>query len=86
MVTIYRSLRACHMEGGMVWFLVAWETRTRTNGFKIQQGRFQLNKGQTRKHLLSILVKVIVFVLMHSGRLYMKTLSLIFFLSFKEAI
>uniref|UniRef100_H9GRZ9 RNA helicase n=1 Tax=Anolis carolinensis TaxID=28377 RepID=H9GRZ9_ANOCA len=56
---MYKYVRGSHREEGASLFSAALQTRTRNNGFKLQERRFHLN---IRKNFLSKENKTIVFV------------------------
>ena len=53
MIAVFRCLKGCHKEEGENLFILASEDRTRSNGLKLQQGRFRLD---IRKKFLTVRV------------------------------
>ena len=51
MIAVFNYIKVRHVEEGGNLFTAALETRTRSNGFKLQERRFQLN---SRKHFLTV--------------------------------
>ena len=51
MIAIFNFIKGRHVEEGANLFTAALETRTRSNGFKLQERRFCLN---SRKHFLMV--------------------------------
>ena len=51
MIAMFKYLKGCHVEEGAGLFSRAPETRTRSNGFKLQKKRFHLN---IRKNFLTV--------------------------------
>ena len=51
MIAMFKYLKRCHVEEGVGLFSPALETRTRSNGCKLQEGRFRLN---LRRNFLTI--------------------------------
>lgn len=51
MIAMFKYLKGCHREEGASLFAAALETRTRSNGFKLQERRFHLN---IRRHFLTV--------------------------------
>ena len=48
---MFKYLKGCHVEEGTGLFSTAPDTRTRSNGFKVQEKRFHLN---LRKNFLIV--------------------------------
>ena len=48
---MFNYLKGKHVEEGAILFTAALESRTRSNGFKLQERRFHLN---SRKHFLMV--------------------------------
>uniref|UniRef100_A0A8C4Y1R9 FIIND domain-containing protein n=1 Tax=Gopherus evgoodei TaxID=1825980 RepID=A0A8C4Y1R9_9SAUR len=53
MIAVFRYLKGCHQEEGENLFTLASNDRTRSNGLKLQQGRFRLD---IRKKFLTVRV------------------------------
>uniref|UniRef100_K7EY15 Reverse transcriptase domain-containing protein n=1 Tax=Pelodiscus sinensis TaxID=13735 RepID=K7EY15_PELSI len=53
MIAVFRYLKGCHKEEGENLFILASIDRTRSNGLKLQQGRFRLD---IRKKFLTVRV------------------------------
>ena len=53
MIAVFRYLKGCHKEEGENLFILASGDRTRSNGLKLQQGRFRLD---IRKKFLTVRV------------------------------
>ena len=51
MIAVFNYVKGNHVEEGANLFTAALETRTRNNGFKLQERRFHLN---SRKHFLTV--------------------------------
>ena len=51
MITVFNYIKGRHVEEGAILFTEALESRTRNNGFKLQERRFHLN---SRKHFLMV--------------------------------
>ena len=51
MIAMFKYLKGCHVGEGTGLFSRAPETRTRSNGFKVQETRFHLN---IRKNFLMV--------------------------------
>ena len=51
MIAVFNYIKGRHVEEGASLFTKALESRARSNGFKLQQKRFQLN---SRKHFLMV--------------------------------
>ncbi|WP_411028220.1 hypothetical protein, partial [Salmonella sp. s60131] len=51
MIAMFKYLKGCHIEEGTGLFSMASETRTRGNGFKLQEKRFHLN---IRKNFMTV--------------------------------
>ena len=47
MIAVFKYLKGRHIEEGAILFTETLESRTRSNGFKLQEKRFHLN---SRKH------------------------------------
>ena len=50
-IAVFNYVKGNHVEEGANLFTAALETRTRSNGFKLQESRFHLN---SRKHFLTV--------------------------------
>ena len=51
MIAVFNYIKGSHVEEGGSLFAEASESRTRSNGFKLQERRFHLN---SRKHFLTV--------------------------------
>ena len=51
MIALFKYLKGCHTEEGQDLFSILPECRTRNNGFKLQEARFQLD---IRKNFLTV--------------------------------
>ena len=51
MIALFKYLKGCHTEEGQDLFSILPECRTRNNGLKLQEARFQLN---IRKNFLTV--------------------------------
>ena len=51
MIAVLNYITSRHVEEGANLFTAALETRTRSNGFKLEERRFHLN---SRKHFLTV--------------------------------
>ena len=51
MRALFKDLKGCHTEEGQDLFLIIPECRTRDNGLKLQEARFQLD---IRKNILTV--------------------------------
>ena len=51
MIAVFNYIKGIHVEEGVSLFTEALESRTRSNGFKLQERRFHLN---SRKHFLTM--------------------------------
>ena len=51
MIAVFNYIKDRHIEEGAILFTEALESRTRSNGFKLQERGFHLN---SRKHFLTV--------------------------------